>query len=220
MQSAKTQTKHVTNRQGTYIAATLREKGILRLEVASFLRDDEKIEAFCKILRPVIEDDFLKKLQTSAEKIGARVHMMIIDVDYSKPHNDAALAGGPQTPSNYNVLKVADKYTPSEKGIVKETVILLNYPKGGGNYGKTVQWGLENGLRKTTPHVPFAVGENKPRLNYELGPNPMYVVETTGCTFRGNADACCVWFDGSGRESDLHWQFSFGDGGDWFCFRK
>jgi hypothetical protein len=83
-----------------------------------------------------------------------------------------------------------------------------------------VKWGLENALRLTTPHVPFAVGENKPRLNYDLGPNPMYVVETTGCTFRGDASACYVWWNDAERKSNLNWQGLFGGDYGWFAFRK
>lgn len=207
------------NKHGVKLAQLAREHGVSREDFVNYISDEAKLT---KLFADMNTDNaaWFETLKASAEKIGARVHMMIIDVDYSKSHNDAALAGGPQTPSNYNVLKVADKYAPSEKGIVKETVILLNYPKGGGNYSKTVQWGLENGLRKTTPHVPFAVGENKPRLNYELGPNPMYAVETTGCTFNGDARACYVWWSDAKRESNLGWQNVFGRDDDWFCFRK
>jgi hypothetical protein len=217
MQSAKTQTKHVMNKHGVKLAQLAREHGVSREDFVNYISDEAKLK---KLFADMNTDNaaWFEKLKASAEKIGARVHMMIIDVDYSKSHNEAAMAGGPQTPSNYNVLKVADNYAPSEKGIVKETVILLNYPKGSGNYDKTVQWGLENGLRKTAPHVPFAVGEQKPNLNYELGPNPMYVVETTGCTFLGSAGACCVWWHGDGRGSILGWQGYFGNG--WFAFRK
>jgi hypothetical protein len=211
--------KHVMNKNGVKLAQLAREHGVSREDFVSYINDEAKLT---KLFADMNTDNaaWFEKLKASAEKIGARVHMMIIDVDYSKSHNEAAMAGGPQTPSNYNVLKVADKYTSSEKGIVKETVILFNWPKGGESYAKAVKWGLENGLGLTTPHVPFAVGENHPRLNYDLGPNPMYVAETTGCTFGGDADACVVWFDDSERESNLHWQNFFGDGRDWFCFRK
>ena len=207
------------NKHGVQLAQKAREHGVSRADFVNYINDEEKLK---KLFADMSTDNaaWFEKLKASAEKIGARIHMLIIDVDYSKSHNEAAMAGGPQTPSKYNALKVSDKYAPLEKGIVRETVILLNYPKGGGNYGKTVQWGLENGLRKTTPHVPFAVGENKPRLNYEIGPNPMYVVETTGCAFSGDALACCVWWDVAERGSNLLWQNNFGCDDGWFAFRK
>lgn len=167
------------------------------------------------------EKDWFIQLQAEAKKIGAQIHVIHnLRVDYTRGHNEAAMAGGPQTDSSYNVLKVADKYQPSENKLTAETIVLLNYPKGGGNYGKTVEWGLSNGLRKTTPHVPFAIGEELPKLNYDLGPNPMYVVETTGCTFGGGARACGVWWRDAKRRSGLRWQHNFGYDNDWFAFRK
>jgi hypothetical protein len=129
------------------------------------------------------------------------------------------MAGGPQTPVNYNVLKVAYKYQPKNK-VTEETIILFNWINGGGSYSKAIEWGLSNGLLKTIPHVPFAIGEQFPNLNYILGPNPMYVVETTGCSFPGSAAACSVSWHDARRRSDLDWQGLFGNDRDWFAFRK
>ncbi|MEO5646376.1 MAG: hypothetical protein ABIO57_01230 [Candidatus Paceibacterota bacterium] len=218
MQSEKT--KHVTNKQGTQFAALARKFGVSREDFAGFIKDEKKVKTLFESMNTET-DAWFESLQAAATKIGARLHLITnLVVDYSKSHNDAAMAGGPQTESSYNVLKVSDKYQPSENKLTNETIVLLNYPKGGGNYGKTVQWGLENGLRKTTPHASFAVGEHKTKLNYELGPNPMYVVETTGCTFGGGTDACYVWWDDARRKSNLDWQDNFGNGRDWFAFRK
>ncbi len=165
-------------------------------------------------------DNWFEKLQAEAQKIGARVHLIRLKVDYTKPHNESAMAGGPQTGSNYNVLKVADKYQPSENKVTEETIILFNWINGSGSYSKAIEWGLSNGLLKTTPHVPFAIGEQFPNLNYELGPNPMYVVETTGCSFGGDAYACCVSWGGAGRVSGLNWRSLFGLVNVWFAFRR
>jgi hypothetical protein len=170
---------------------------------------------------PVIPNDsWFQKLEASAEAIGARVYLIKLVVDYTRSHNEAAMAGGPRTPSSYNVLKVASNYQPSENKVVEETIILFGWPKGGGSYQRAVEWGTSNKLSETTPHVPFAIGEQKPDLNYELGPNPMYVIETTGCLFEDNAQACSVsWYDAS-RESVLICQRHFGHNLSWFAFRK
>ena len=162
-----------------------------------------------------------ERLQVTANAIGGRVHLIPkITVDYTRSHNDAAMAGGPQTESNCNVLKVADKYLPSEDEVTDETIILLNWPEGDGSYEKAVLWGLQNGLRLTTPHVPFAIGEQKTKLNYELEQNRMYVIETTGCFFDDDANACDVRWGDADRESGLGWQGNFGNEYDWFAFRK
>lgn len=210
--------KHVTNRQGVQLANFAREKKVSREAFALFLKDEKKRKKFFDELKN--GDNWFEKLQAEAQKIGARVHLIRLKVDYTKPHNESAMAGGPQTPANYNVLKVADKYQPSENEVTEETIILFNWINGGGSYSKAINWGLSNGLLKTTPHVPFAIGEQFPNLNYTLGLNPMYVVETTGCSFRDDARACFVCWRGARRKSRLACQSAFGDGNDWFAFRK
>ncbi len=212
-----TQTKHVTSRQGVQLAEFARKFGVSREDLATFLKDKTRREKFFSDLNT---DNWFIQLQAEAKKIGAQLYLIpMIKVNYARPHKEAAMAGGPQTGNFYNVLKVADKYQPSEDKLTAETIVLLNYPKGGGNYDKTVKWGLSNGLRKTTPHVPFAIGEELPTLNYDLGPNPMYVVETTGCTIDGNAAACNVCWDDAERESVLDLQSFLGDN-CWSAFRK
>jgi hypothetical protein len=219
MQPKEKTAKHVTNRQGVQLAHKANENGVSREDWAKFTNDSVKLAKFFDEMKN--DDNWFEKLQSEASKIGARVHLIPkLTVDYAKSHNEVAMAGGPQTPSNYNVLKVADKYQPSENKVTDETIVLFNWINGGGSYQEAIEWGLQNGLLKTTPHVPFTVGEQFPNLNYTLGPNPMYVVETTGCTFDGNADACSVWWYDANRGSDLHWQDDFGDDNDWFAFRK
>lgn len=165
-------------------------------------------------------EKWFEKLQAEAKKIGARVHLIQnLEVDYAKSHSDAAMAGGPQTESSHNVLEVGDLYQTEKKKVI-ETAVLFNWLDGGGSYEKAVQWGLANALRKTTPHVPFTVGEKFPRLNYNLGPNPMFVVETTGCTFAGKSHACRLWWCDARRGSNLRWQSGFGSSDDWFAFLK
>jgi hypothetical protein len=211
--------KNMTNKQGVQLAYEARKRNVSREKMENFLGNKEKLDEFFRNF--VNDDDWFQKLEVSAKTIGARVYLIPkLVVDYTKPHNEYAMAGGPQIPSNYNVLKVADKYQPSENKATEETIVLFNWKKGGGSYLKAIEWGLSNSLSSTTPHVPFAVGEQKPNLNYELGPNPMYVVETTGCTFDSNAHACCVWWGDARREPSLYRQDFFGNDIDWFAFRK
>jgi hypothetical protein len=210
--------KHVTNRQGVQLAQKARENGVSREGWTEFLADQERLEKFFDAMKN--NDNWFEKLQSEASKIGARVHLLKVRVDYTKTHNQSAMAGGPQTGSDYNVLKVANLYQQSENKVIEETVILFNWIKGGGSYPEAIEWGLKNGLLRTTPHVPFSIGEQFPDLNYKLGPNPMYVVETTGCSFDGLADACCVCWHDAKLKSSLYWQSPFGNGLDWFAFRK
>lgn len=211
--------KHVTNRNGVQLAQKARANGVSREDWVKFINDPKKLQKFFDELKN--GDNWFERLQVEASKIGARVHLIPkLKVDGSRFWKDAVMAGGPQTGSGYNVLNVADKYQSSENKITDEVIILFNWINGGGSYQQAIEWGLVNNLEKTVPREVFAVGENFPNLNYELGPNPMYVVETTGCSFGSDTIACCVWWRGALRESDLRWQGIFGDGSGWFAFRK
>ena len=175
------------------------------------------------ISKKSVEDDiWFEKLQSKASKIGARVHLIKIRIDYTRPYAESVKAGGPQTNSGSFVFKVADIYHLPENKIKDEVIVLLNWANGYGSYKKAVEWGLSSGLHKTTPYVPFAIGEQFPEINYEIGPNPMYIIETTGCTFDNCQDCvCCVWWYNLNRESDLCLQGCFADlFGGWFAFRK
>jgi hypothetical protein len=209
---------HVKNSQLKKLGQFLRNHGVSEKNFDSFLADEKKVENFCNSLK-VTDNGWFEKLQIEANKIGGRVHIFEnVVVDYSRTHNEAAIAGGPQTPSNYNVLKVGDQYPQKENKKVTKTFIAFNWPKGGGSFQKAANFGTSNGLGKTVSYDTFAIGENFPKLNYELGPNPMYMVETTGCTFDGYSSACNVWWYDSERKARLSWQNSYGNGSVWFLF--
>jgi hypothetical protein len=211
--------EHVTSRQGVQLAHKAKENGVLRKKIKDFLDNLKKLQEFFYSLMPK-NLGWYEKLRIEAEKIGARIDIVQVVVDYTKNHNEAAMAGGPQTESSWDVLKVGNKYQLPEKNMAYDIIVLLNYPKGGGNYTKTVEWGIKNGLKKTNPHEVFAVGEHFPILNYKIGPNLMYVVETTGCFFDGRASACYVYWSDAERMSSLSWLSHFGGGSGWFAFRK
>jgi len=207
--------KHVTDRQGMQFAENAREFGLTWEEFSTFLNNKEKLESFLKSLQ---DNEWFENLKKSAEKIGARVHLIEgLVVDYTKSHNQAVLDGAPETFSNNNVLKVADQSVIRVQKTI-ETIILLNWENGGGSYEKALQWGLANGLRKTTTHTLFAIGESFPKLNYKLGQNPMYVVETTGCTSESSSNACHLWWIGAKRRALLDSRGCYGDTNTWFPF--
>lgn len=218
MQPENTQVKHVMNRHGVELAQLARNFGTSREDFVSFLKDKQRTGEFFGMLDNY---NWFIKLQAEAEKVGGRVHLISnLVVDYSRPHNKAAMAGGPQTGPNSNVLKVDYKYEPLDRKKVTKTILLFNWPTPYGSYKKAVKWGLSNGLHKTTPHVPFAIGEQFPKLNYELGPNPMYVVETTGSTWGSDELACCVSWRDAWRQSNFAWHSNFDQGGGWIAFEK
>jgi len=166
-------------------------------------------------------DDFwFKNLEVAVGKTGGRVHLFKnVLVDYSRNHNAAAMTGGPDTGKNYDVLKAGDTYPLPLSKKVTETFVSFNWPEGEGSYDKAVTFGVSNGLERTIPHEVFAVGEHFPNLNHELGVNPMYVAETTGCWFNDHAEACYVWWGDAKRESRLRWQSNFVHKHGWFLFR-
>lgn len=165
--------------------------------------------------------EWFRELQKNAEDIGARVHFIPkLVIDYTKPYNESAIEGGPDTPSNYNVLKIDDKYFISENEVKKEIIVLFNWINLGESYSKAIRWGLSHNLRKTTPHVPFAIGKYFPRINQELKSNLIYILETTGCSYGGHPFASYVLWNNSKRYSDFGGQSNFSDNNGWFAFRK
>lgn len=211
--------EHVTNRQGMQLAEHARNFGVSRKEFKKLLDNPIRLQEFFNSLK---QDnlDWFPELLVEAGKIGACVHVVTVMVDYTKSHYDAAMAGGPQTPSDYNVLKVGDKYDLPETGTIEEIIILLRCFNNRLKYHEIVEWGIKNGLNKTVPHEIFAIGEGSTRYNYELGLYPIRVVETTGCSYGNHDRACNVYFHSSGRESSLRQQSDFGGNHTWYAFRS
>ena len=127
---------------------------------------------------------------------------------------------GPNTPDNYNVRTVADLYPPTGTEEIEEDLIMINYPRGDGNWDKALAWAQGAGLKNTVPREVFAIGKQHPKLHEQLGVNPMYAVATTECAFGGDRRACCVWWNDAEREARLYWLSLFDDAFDGFVFRK
>jgi len=214
-----TEIKQITDRHSLQLDQKVREKGISGNSLKKFLENPKKLQKFFRGLSG--ENKLLEKLQSSAEKIGARVHLIPrLIVDYTKSHNILAMEGGPETNPDCSILRVADRYQLTENKIVKETIVLLNWAEGDGSYQKAVEWAFLNGLQKTVPKEVFSIGKQIPNLNYELGLTHIYLNETTGYSFYGSPQVCFVgWYDDK-RKSNIYWQEPLGISCDWFVFRK
>lgn len=151
---------------------------------------------------------------------GARIHSLRVKVTLDEEWQAAINAGGPNTPEDFNVRKVADQYLPTGTGEAERELILLNYSNSRGSWDKACAWARRVGLSDTDPREVFPVGAQYTALHQVLKCDPMYVVATTDYTFRGNRLAYCVWWDGSRRSARRLWVGSFGDSSDWFAFRK
>jgi len=151
---------------------------------------------------------------------GGRIVTVKVKTQLDRPWQEAVNAAGPQTPDNYNVRKVDDICAPTGIGTVEEELVLLNYYPNGGAWDKAIAWAEASRLKRTDPRRVFALGEGQPKFNYEVGPNPTYVVATEECFFDGKRQACSVWWIDSGRGASLHWVSNYGDSDDWFAFRK
>lgn len=209
----------VKNHQLKELGKGLRANGVSQKNLDDFLKDNDKLTEFCTKLKGD-SDGWFEKLQVAANTIGGRVHLIPkLTVDYARPHNDAAKAGGPQTESDSYVLKVANDYKSSETKAVDETIVLLRLT--GYFHYMVGHWGLKNGLRLTTPHIPFAIGEQMPQLNREIGLDKMYVIETTGCLSQGHSLACFVNWHNTELKADLASQNILGGlPNPWYAFRK
>jgi len=56
---------------------------------------------------------------------GARMHIVTVMVDESRPWDEAVNGGGPNTPANYDIRKVGDQYPPTAGATPKMRVIYL-----------------------------------------------------------------------------------------------
>jgi hypothetical protein len=219
--------KHVTNRNGVQLAKLAREYGVSRENFTTFLKDKKRTgKFFTEFFEELNADPWFEKIKVEAGKIGARVHLIPkLTVDYALPYNEAAEKGGSETEEldwmYGHILECAGKYQLPDDKQTDETIVLINFLKEGDNsYEKAVAFGLKQGLRLTTPHVPFAIGEIYPKLNYELEP-VISVVETTGYISKEQWPcACYVLWDGSQRTPDIRVQSIFNSECDWFAFSK
>ena len=203
----------VTTKQTDSICQMANDKEVGRVRFQKAL-DDGSISRFLDSLKwkPV-------EIKLS-DGTSAQIIEIEVEVEQDCEWQSAVNAAGPNTPSDYNVRKVGDQYTPVGKGKVKEKLILLNFPSGGGSWNKAITWAKAENHKQTNPREALAIGEHHPKLHEQLGQNPMYAVATTDCSFGGNRSACYVWWNVSKRMANLAWVEYFDCANAWFVFRK
>jgi hypothetical protein len=209
--------KKVTTNQTDQVCKMANEKGINREVFQNELLDNGLMS---RILDAVKDDVLITIGIPFGPPPGGRLHFIKVKVQFNQEWQAAVNAAGPNTPDNYNVRKVGDLYQPTGTGVVEEELILLNYPKGDGNWNKALAWAEQFQLRRTDPRRVFAVGECHPNFNQDVGINPTYVVATEDCSFDGDRRACFVWWGDSKRKADLFWVSYYGYAHDWFAFRR
>lgn len=167
-----------------------------------------------------IKRKFLKKKKgtTLTPPPGGRLHIVCVPVNPARQWQEAVIAAGPNTPSDYNVWKVGGQYSSIAAEVQDDEIILLNFGPNNGSWDRAIAWAEQNKLVRTAPRQVFALGEHCPTLHHELGMNPICVVATTECTFKGRRRACNVWWDDAKRWVNLSGVSHCGGAGDWFAF--
>ncbi len=221
--------KPVTTAQAEGLRKIANEKQVGRalfqqaLDNGSFVHFLDSLKADEATEYVPLTDARIEELTSLATKAGARIHILRrVRVKQNREWQEAVNLAGPNTPNHYNVRKteVSAQYQPASNKEIETDIVLLNYPKGDGNWDKGTAWGKEAKLNATNPREVFAIGEQKPDLHTILGQNPMYVVAPIECSFGGGRRACCVWWRASEREADLDWLGYFYDARVWFAFRE
>lgn len=200
----------VTSNQTDAVLNMANAKGVTRTQFQA-AQDDGRIARFLDTLK--VDPNAL------TPPLGARLHTVRIRFKPDREWQEAINAGGPNTPSNYNVRSVGEQYPPTGTEEIEEDIILINFPNGDG-FDAALAWAKSKQLENTVPREVFAIGEQHPKLHEKLGQNPMYVAATKECSFEGSRYACCVWWYGSEREASLDWVEYFGYSSAWFAFRK
>lgn len=221
--------KPVTTAQLEAVRKMAKEKGIGRAlfqkahDSGSLSRYLDSLKADEEMGYTPLSDARIAELTAKAAGIGARIHVLRrVRVQQDREWQAAINLAGPNTPMGYNVRKteVSEQYQPVSKATVEKDIVLLNYPKGDGNWDKATAWGKEAVLKNTNPREVFAIGEQHPTLHNTLGQNPMYVVAPTECAFGGHRYACYVWWHGAARRVNLRGVSSFVNSNDWFAFSE
>ena len=200
-------------------------------QVKEFTRKARKVERMLQgkggsLVDPtlaVVKVDEIIFSATAAELLpppGGRIHIVRVPVQLDREWQEAINAAGPDTPGNYNVLKVGDQYPSKGNGIIEAEIVLMNFGPNGGNWDKAIAWADQYRLKRTNPRHVFAIGEHKPHLHYELGFDYMYAVATEECSFGGRRGACSVWWSRSGRRASLGWIEVCGYSFDWLAFLR
>ena len=162
-----------------------------------------------------------KKKAKPAELVapdGGRIHVLRVPVNPTREWQEAINAAGPNTPSNYDVRKVADKYPPQDGVVEEKEIILVNFGKTISDTRVAVEWGKQHGLRPASPRPVFAIGEHKPQLHRELGVNAMAVVSPEECSFDVVRRVCIVWWSDADRHCNLRWFGHEWSAYYWFAF--
>jgi len=178
-----------------------------------------------EIIQSLVDDGELMKLakdretQILADRENIRTFELKATLRQDRPYIEALEEGAPDTPSGYNARKVGDLYQPVSDQKEEVEFVLRNFPKGGGSWDKALAWAKSNGYKITNPREAFAVTEQHDLLNL-LDRSWLYLVATTKCSFEDDRQAVFVDVDEFGRNAFLRRLETFGDGVDWFLFRK
>jgi len=112
---------------------------------------------------------------------------------------------------------VGHLYLPTGTGLQFCRLLLMNH--NGAGWEAALAWARQYPqLRLSAPRHVFAIGETHPNLHKDLGRGPIWVIETTSCTFKDDQQACVVWWDDARREAVLDWVGNFMSTIDWFVF--
>lgn len=191
-----------------YIRDTAIELGITR-EMLQTLRDDG---TWTRVLKE-------RRDKILADRDNCLTFELKATVRQDRPYTEALEAGGPDTPSGYSVHEVGDLYPSVSERVEEVEFVLRNFLKGGGSWDNALTWAKSNGYKVSNPREVFAVAEQHD-LRKLLERDCLYLVATTECSFEGDRQTVYVSVGGSGRRAGLRRLGHFGDGRDWFLFRK
>ncbi|MFZ2887019.1 MAG: hypothetical protein WA021_04340 [Minisyncoccia bacterium] len=172
--------------------------------------------AFAAALRRVIAEH---SMPVAAPK-GGRIHIVRVPFNPGREWQEAIDASGPNTGKDWDIRKIGDKYPPQAGKTIEREIILVNFGKTIPDTQHALDWAKPYGLQPEPPRGVFAIGEHKPNLNKELGMDYMGVVSPVECSFGGDRQVPCEWWDGSGRSVGLDWFGGDWDGSYWFAFSR
>jgi len=145
-----------------------------------------------------------------------------VPVDFHMPWQEAINRVGPNTSHDDEVRKVEARFETwkfgGERGKMVSDYVFLSGEQL--NYRLVCESARDQGLLLTEPHEAFAIAQNNPNLDDELGANPMYLVATSARSFDGAGMACFAKWYGHQRGAGIEYTSAFTNDLYWFLFRR
>ena len=221
--------KLATDSQGRCFIKIAREKKVPRTVIQKALNNG----SIARYLDSLVADEkcgytpmstsHIRRLTTLAKQEGARILVLRrVRVTQDLDWQDAINLVGSDTPhdSPIRMVRVGALFPPVSDSEVEIDIVLLNYPKGDGDWDKALMWADKASMNITNPREVFAIGTHNPSLHVFLGQDQIHVVASTEATCINQRISASVWSDDLRRGASVIYPSDCKSSSIWHAFRQ